>query len=70
MKSGKALVTQLSPTLCEPMDCSPPSSSVCGILQARILEWFAMPSSAGSSQPSDQTQVFYVSYIGRRALYD
>ena len=37
MKSGKALVTQLSPTLCEPMDCSPPSSSVRGILQARIL---------------------------------
>ena len=54
----------------DPVDCSPPSSSVCGILQARILEWFAMPSSAGSSQPSDQTQVFYVSYIGRRALYD
>ena len=39
-------------TLCDPMDCSPPGSSVHGILQARILEWVAMPSSRGSSQPS------------------
>ena len=37
-------VTQLCPTLCNPMDCSPPSSSGHGILQARILEWVAMPS--------------------------
>ena len=36
---------QLYPTLCDPMDCSPPGSSVHGILQARILEWVAMPSS-------------------------
>ena len=35
----KVLVTQLCPTLCDPMDCSPPGSSVHGILQARILEW-------------------------------
>ena len=40
---------QLCPTLCDPMDCSPPGSSVHGILQARILEWVAMPSSRGSS---------------------
>ena len=40
-------------TLCDPMDCKPPGSSVHGILQARILEWFAMPSSKGSSQPRD-----------------
>ena len=39
------------------MDCSPPGSSVCGILQARILEWVAMPSSRGSSQPRDGTHV-------------
>ena len=38
-------------TLCDPMDCSLPDSSVHGILQARILEWVAMPSSRGSSQP-------------------
>ena len=37
--------------LCNPMDCGPPGSSVHGILQARILEWVAMPSSRGSSQP-------------------
>ena len=35
----------------DPMDCSPPGSSVHGILQAKILEWVAMPSSRGSSQP-------------------
>ena len=45
------LITQLCPTLCDPMDCSPPGSSVHGILQERILEWVAMPSSRGSSHP-------------------
>ena len=44
-------------TLCNPMDCSPPGSSVHGILQARILEWVAIPSSTGSSQLRDQTLV-------------
>ena len=39
------------------MDCSPPGSSVHGILQARILQWVAFPFSRGSSQPRDQTQV-------------
>ena len=48
---------QSRPTLCDPMDCSPPGSSVHGILQARILKWVAMPSSRGSSQPRDQTHV-------------
>ena len=38
------------------MDCSPPGSPIHGILQARILEWVAMPSSRGSSQPRGQTQ--------------
>ena len=38
----KVLVAQLCPTLCDPMDCSPPGSSVHGILQARILEWIAI----------------------------
>ena len=41
--------SQLCPTLCDPMECRPPGSSVHGILQARILEWVAMPSSRGSS---------------------
>ena len=48
-------VTLSCPTLCDPMDCSPPSSSVYGILQARILEWVAMPYSGGCSQPRDRT---------------
>ena len=39
---------QLCSTLCDPMDCSPPNSSVHGILQARILEWIAMPSKVSS----------------------
>ena len=45
------LVAQLCLTLCEPMDCSLPGSSVRGILQARILEWVAIPFSRESSQP-------------------
>ena len=44
-------------TLCDPMDCSPPGSSVYGILQTRILEWVAMPFSKGTSQFRDQTRV-------------
>ena len=44
------LVAQLCPTLCDTMDCSPPGSSVHGILQARILEWVAIPFSRLSSQ--------------------
>ena len=51
------LVAQLCSTLCSPMGCSPPGSSVCGILQTRILEWVAMSFSRGSSWPRDQTQV-------------
>ena len=51
------LVTQLCLTLCNSMDYSPPGFPVHGILQARILEWVAISSSRGSSQPRDQTQV-------------
>ena len=51
---------RLCPTLCHPMDCSPPGSSVDGILQARIRESVAMPSSRGSSQPRDQTRVSHI----------
>ena len=44
----------------DPMGCSPPSSSVHGILQARILEWIAISFSRGSSRPRDQTQVSHI----------
>ena len=49
----KVLAAQSCLTLCDPMDCSPPDSSVHGILQARILEWGAIPSSRGPSQHRD-----------------
>ena len=50
-------VAQSCPNPCDPVDCSPPGSSVHGILQARILEWVAISFSRGSSQPMDQTRV-------------
>ena len=49
--------------------CSLPGSSVQEILQARTLEWIAMPSSRGSSRPRHRTHVSYVSCIGRQVLY-
>ena len=54
------------PTLCDVMDRSPPGSSVLGILQARILEWVAMPSSRGFSRPRNWTRVSYVSSLAGR----
>ena len=52
---------QSCPTLCNPLDCSPPGLSVHGVSQARILEWVAMPFSRGSSWPRDQTCITCVS---------
>ena len=49
-----------------PMDCSSPGSSAFGIFQARILEWVAISSFRGSSQPRDQIHVFW---IGKQILY-
>ena len=56
----KVKVTQSCPTLCDPMDCSLPASSVHGILQARILGWVTVPFSRESSQPRDWTQVSHI----------
>ena len=53
-------------TLCNPMDCSSPGSSVHGIFQVRILEWVAASFSRGSFPSRDQT---HVSCIGRQVLY-
>ena len=58
-------VSQLCPTLCNPMDYSPPGSSTPGIFQTRILEWVAISFSRGSSWPRDQT---LVSHIAGRLL--
>ena len=63
-----AKLPQSRPTLCNPLNCSPPVSSVHGILQARILEWVAIPFSRGSSQPRDRTCISKVSCVGRQAL--
>ena len=60
------LVTQSCLTLCDPMDCSPPGSSLPGIFQARILEWVAIPFSRGPSWPRDWNRV---TCIGRWILY-
>ena len=60
---SEVLVTQLCPTLCDPMDYSPPGSFVLGILQARTLEWAANSLSRGSSQFRNWTQVFCI--VGR-----
>ena len=61
---AQLLLSQSCPTLCNPMGCSLPGSSVHGILQARIMELVAMPSSRGSSQPGFQTCVSYISCNG------
>ena len=57
---------QLCPTVCDPMDCSPPGSSVQGIIPEGILEWGAISYSRGSSWLRDQ---ICISCIGRRNLY-
>ena len=54
-------VAQSCPTLFDLVDCSPPGSSVHGILQARILKWVAISFSRGSSWPRDRTQVSHIS---------
>ena len=56
----RAQLLQSFLTLCDPIDQSPPGSSVHGTLQARILEWVAVSSSRGSSQPRDRTHASYV----------
>ena len=74
----RAKSLQLYPTLCDPIDCSPPGSSIHGILRARILDWVAMPSSRGFFQPRAQTCISYITWhwqvgslpLGRIKIYD
>ena len=62
---------QSCPTLCDPMDCSPPGSSVCAILQAKILKWLVLSSSRGSSWPKSNLsflhcrQILYADSTGK-----
>ena len=58
----------MCPTLCDPMDCSPPGSSVHGIFQARILKWVAISFCRGSSRSRDQTCISWVSCLGRQII--
>ena len=55
MYESESEVTQLCPTLCDPIDCSLPDSSVHGIFRARILEWVAISFCRASCQSRDQT---------------
>ena len=73
LPQSESEVAQLCPTLCDPVGCSPPSSSVHEILQARMLEWVAISFSRGSSQPRDWTQVSRIAgrgfHLWARHLY-
>ena len=76
-KWSEAKVTRLCPTLCNPMDCSLPGSSVHGILWARILKWVALSFSRRSSWPRDRTWIsftagrFFTNWAqGSLILYD
>ena len=70
------LAAQSCPILCDPTDCSPPGSSVYGILQASILEWVAISFSRGSSRPKDWTQIsciagrFFTIWATREGMKD
>ena len=72
---GGDLVAKSCLTLYDPLDCSPPGSSVHGIFQTRIMEWVAISFSRGSSQLGDQTQVsciadvFFSDWDTREAQY-
>ena len=67
----RARSLQSCPTLCDPMDCSLPGSSVHGVLQAGILEWVAVSSSGGSFQPRSRTRISYIdmSYLHANLLH-
>ena len=66
MDQNQVTLTQSCLTLCDPMDCSPPGSSVHGIFQARMLEWVAIPSSRGSNLGLLHCQqiLYHLSYQG------
>ena len=67
VNESESEVAQSCPTLCDPIDCSAPGSSVHGIFQPIVLEWIAISFSRGSSQPRAQTWVSH--NLDRRRLY-
>ena len=64
-----ALLLQLCLTLCDPMDCSLPGSSVHGILQSRVLEWVAMPFSGDLPNPEIEPVSLTATCISKQVLY-
>ena len=58
----------MSNSSCDPMDCSPPGSSVHGILQTRILKWVAVSFSRGTSRPRDRTQISCIQFSSVQSL--
>ena len=74
-ESWDSFITKLYPTVCNPLDCSLPVSSVHEILQARILKWVAVPFSRGSSRPRNRNRVscivgkFFTNWATREAHY-
>ena len=60
MAAAKSFQTKSCPTLCNPMDCSPPGSSICGICQARVLEWVAIAFSDPDSKARQKLERQYV----------
>ena len=69
MKVKESEVAQSCPTLCDPIDCSLPGSSVHGGLQGGRLGWVAMPFSRGPSWPKNRTLSSYISCLGKWVLY-
>ena len=63
------MCAQSRPTLCDPMNCSPPGSSDHEIFQAKLLDWVVISFSRGSSWPSDRTHISWISCTGRQILY-
>ena len=62
-------VAQLGPALCDSRDCRPLGSSVLGISEAKMLEWLAISSSEGHSQPRDRTCISCIYCIGRHIFF-
>ena len=66
LSESESEVAQSCPTLCDPMDCSPPGFSVHGIFQAWILEWVAISFSRGSSQPREDLVLPILSTLSQK----
>ena len=69
IQKGTSEVAQSCPTLCDPVDCSPPGSSIHGILQTRILEWVAISSKKVQCTPMLITPLFTIAKTWKQPNY-